>query len=133
MRKTACFSGGLATVLAGTEIGLVLALRVARERNIEWPSIMMAALAAVLLAGGVLRHYIDMFKTRSDAGISLKFALLDVSGDVASLVSVIFQSTLKIYGLVIYGSELAIWLGLMGIVLYFRTLSQNRAAGEHTV
>lgn len=90
----------------------------------------MAIIAAVLLAGGVLRHYIDMYRTRSDAGISLKFAVLDLSGDIASLVSVIFQPTLKIYGLVIYGTELAIWIGLVFIVIYFRLIARNGALQE---
>jgi hypothetical protein len=115
-----CFAA-LALVFGGVETGLVFALRVARERGHKWPMTLMAVLAAVLLAGGVLRHYVDMIRTRSDAGISLKFAVLDASGDVASLLSVVFQAHLSILGLVIYGSELVIWLGLMGIVICFRT------------
>lgn len=111
---------GIAIVLAGAEVGLVYALRLARERGHTWPSILMAIVAAILLAGGVLRHYLQMLKTRSDAGLSLKFATLDLSGDVASLLSVLFQKTLKIYGIVIYGSELAIWVGLIGLAIHYR-------------
>ncbi|KXH56369.1 hypothetical protein CNYM01_00249 [Colletotrichum nymphaeae SA-01] len=111
---------GIAIVLAGAEVGLVYALKLARERGYTWPSILMAILAAILLAGGVLRHYLQMLKTRSDAGLSLKFATLDLSGDVASLLSVLFQKTLKIYGIVIYGSELAIWSGLIGVAIHYR-------------
>lgn len=110
----------IAIILGGIEAGLVYALRLAHRRQQRWPATLMAIVAALLLAVGVLRHYLDMFRTRSDAGISLKFALLDASGDVASLLSVVFQPTLSILGLVIYGSELVIWLGLIGIVLYFR-------------
>lgn len=120
----------MAAVLAGAEVGLVFALRVARDRGQDWASILMAIIAAVLLAGGVLRHYIDMYRTRSDAGISLKFAVLDLSGDIASLVSVVFQPTLKIYGLVIYGTELAIWIGLVVIVIYFRLIARRGALQE---
>lgn len=111
----------IGTTLGGIELGLVFALRVANERHQKWAATLMAVVAAVLLAGGVLRHYIDMWRTRSDAGLSLKFALLDASGDVASLVSVIFQPSLSVLGLVIYGSELVIWIGLILIVMYFRT------------
>ncbi|KAI3548129.1 PQ loop repeat protein [Colletotrichum filicis] len=85
----------------------------------------MAIVAAILLAGGVLRHYLQMLKTRSDAGLSLKFATLDLSGDVASLLSVIFHKTLKIYGIVIYGSELAIWVGLIGLAIHYRRVSDG--------
>ncbi|KAE8165675.1 PQ loop repeat-domain-containing protein [Aspergillus tamarii] len=95
----------IGAVLGGAETGLVFALRVAFRKGHKWPSTLMAILSAVLLAAGVLRHYIDMFRTRSDAGLSLKFALLDASGDVASILSVIFQPSLDILGLVIYGTD----------------------------
>lgn len=121
------FSVAIGTALGGIEAGLVFALRVAAERGQKWPATLMAIVAAVLLAGGVLRHYVDMFKTRSDAGLSLKFALLDASGDVASLLSVVFQPSLNVLGLVIYGSEFVIWLGLVGIVVYFRTVDRPNA------
>lgn len=107
-------------VFGGIETGLVFALRLARERGQGWPLMVMAIVAAALLAAGVLRRYIDMFRTRSDAGLSLKFAILDASGDVASILSVIFQPSLSILGLVIYGTELVIWMGLIGVVIYFR-------------
>lgn len=68
-----------------------------------------------------------MIRTMSDAGISLRFAILDAAGDVTSLISVIFQPTLKIYGLVIYGSELGIWILVISLVVYFRVISQNAA------
>jgi hypothetical protein len=120
LSKVTIFSTVMALALGGIETGLVFALRVARDRGHDWASTLMAVVAAVLLAGGVLRHYFDMYKTRSDAGLSLRFAVLDASGDVASILSVIFQPSLSILGLVIYGSELAIWIGLITIVIVFR-------------
>ncbi|KAF4549674.1 PQ loop repeat-containing protein 6 [Elsinoe fawcettii] len=113
----ACVIGA---VLAGVEVGLVFALRVARGRGLEWPAILMAVLAAILLALGVLRHLFDMIKTRSDGGLSLRFAILDASGDLASIISVVFQPTLSIYGLVIYSTELVIWLVVVGLLIFFR-------------
>jgi hypothetical protein len=110
----------MAVALGGVETGLVFAVRVAVERGCGWALTVMAVVAAVLLAGGVLRHIVDMVRTGSDAGVSLRFALLDASGDVASLLSVVFQARLSVLGLVIYGSELVVWMGLIGIVLYFR-------------
>lgn len=124
-KSVVLFSAAIGATLGGVETGLVFALRVANERGQKWAATLMAVVAAVLLAGGVLRHYVDMWKTRSDAGLSLKFALLDASGDVASLISVIFQPSLSVLGLVIYGSELVIWIGLIFIVIYFRTLNRS--------
>lgn len=105
---------------------MVFALTLARDRGQTWALTLMAVLAAILLAAGVLRHYFDMLRTRSDAGISLKFALLDASGDVVSLLSVAFQPSLSILGVVIYGTELAIWIGLIGILLYFRAMGRRK-------
>lgn len=122
IKSVVFLSVAIGTILGGIEVGLVFALRVANERGQRWAATLMAVVAAVLLAGGVLRHYVDMWETRSDAGLSLKFALLDASGDVASLLSVTFQPTLSILGLVIYGSELAIWIGLIVIIIYFRKI-----------
>lgn len=115
----------LALVFGGIETGLVFALRLGRDRGYTWPSAMMAILSALLLAGGALRHYVDMIKTRPDAGMSLKFALLDASGDLASLISVTFQPHLEVLGLVIYGSDLAMCIGLIGLVCYFRVLHRR--------
>lgn len=125
-KKITCWFVFMGLVFGGIETGLVFALRLARERGQSWPLTLMAVIAAVLLAAGVLRHYVDMLKTRSDAGLSLKFAILDASGDVASILSVAFQANLSILGLVIYGTELMIWLGLIGIVLYFRMANRRK-------
>ncbi|KAI9149067.1 PQ loop repeat-domain-containing protein [Paramyrothecium foliicola] len=132
LKKVILLSVSIGLVLGGLEAGLVFALKEAKEREHDWASTLMAVLAAVLLAGGVLRHYVDIFKTKSDAGISLSFAVLDASGDVASLLSVIFQSSLSILGLVIYGSELVIWIGLIALVIYFRTAHGHKNNGVAT-
>jgi hypothetical protein len=116
-------------ILGGIETGLVFALRTGYEREVKWPGTLMAVLAAVLLSAGVLRHYVDILRTRSDAGISLRFALLDASGDIASLISVVFQPSLSILGLVIYGSELVIWLGLITLVMLFRAGGGRKKGG----
>lgn len=128
--RVSLFSIVTVLALGGIEAGLVFALRVARRRDQDWAFTLMAVLAAVLLAGGVLRHYVDMYRTRSDAGLSLRFAVLDASGDVASILSVVFQPSLSVLGLVIYGSELVIWIGLIVVVVYFRATKRNRRSIE---
>jgi uncharacterized protein with PQ loop repeat len=130
LAKVTSISAVIAIVLGAAETGLVFALRVALRRGHEWAMTLMAVLAAVLLAGGVLRHYVDMFRTKSDAGLSLRFALLDASGDVVSLLSVAFQPSLSILGMAIYGSELVIWIGLIAIVLYFRAMHRKPLQDE---
>jgi hypothetical protein len=118
--KVTVYSIAIMGTLGAIEVGLVFALRVAHGRGHDWALTLMAVLAAVLLVAGVLRHYVDMLKTRTDGGISLRFAALDAIGDVASLLSVVFQETLDILGLVIYGSEFVVWVVLMVLVFHFR-------------
>lgn len=58
----------------------------------------------------------------TNARLLLKFAALDATGDVASLLSVIFQPRLSIMGLPSY-LRLGVyqWMGLKVFVIYFRT------------
>ena len=72
----------------------------------------MAVLAAVLLAAGVLRHYWDIATHRTVRGISFIFVGIDAAGDLFSLISIVFQPRLDILGMAIYGTELALWLGI---------------------
>ncbi|KAL4935399.1 hypothetical protein BDV06DRAFT_217459 [Aspergillus oleicola] len=129
LRKVVPVATGIAVVLGGIEVGLVYSIRTAKDRGQEWAATLMAVLAAVLLAGGVLRHYLDMLRTKSDAGLSLRFAILDASGDVVSLLSVWSQRTIDVLGVVVYGTELGVWIGLMIIVLWFRVVKGRGDGG----
>ncbi|KAL8354325.1 hypothetical protein RB601_003943 [Gaeumannomyces tritici] len=120
----------IAGLMAGIQIGLVFALRAAKQSpgaHLTWPSTLMAALSAVLLAAGVLRHYWDIYRHRSVRGISFLFVGIDAAGDVFSLASVFFQPKLDVLGMVIYGTELVLWLGVFAAGGYFNFLPWVRA------
>ncbi|KAJ5467769.1 hypothetical protein N7475_005521 [Penicillium sp. IBT 31633x] len=99
-------------LLGGIETGLVFALQNAKSRGLEWPLILMAVLSASLLAAGVLRHYWDIYIHRTVRGISFLFVGIDAAGDLFSLVSVLFGSTMNVLGMIIYGTELILWIGI---------------------
>jgi hypothetical protein len=105
--------------MGGTECGLVFALRQAKHNDVHWPITFMAVLAAVLLSAGVLRHYWDIYKERTVRGISFIFVFIDALGDLTSLISVFFEPELDILGMVIYGSELVLWCGVMACGGYY--------------
>lgn len=107
-----CFMGGV-------QAGLIIALRHAKEREMEWPLILMAALAATLLAAGVGSHYVDIYRHRTVRGISFIFVGLDALGDLTSLLSVFFQPRLDILGIVIYATELVLWTGIFACGAYY--------------
>ena len=90
----------------------ICALRKARHEHVHWPITLMAILSACLLCAGVLRHYWDIYQERTVRGISFLFVGIDAMGDLTSLISVLFQPKLDILGMVIYGSELVLWLGV---------------------
>lgn len=112
LSKSAMIVTPVALVMGGIECGLVFALRSGRRHQVEWPITLMAVLSACLLCAGVLRHYWDIYKERTVRGISFLFVFIDALGDLTSLISVVFQPKLDILGMVIYGSELVLWLGV---------------------
>jgi hypothetical protein len=105
--------------MAGSQAALIVGLRILRERHIEWPMTLMAVLSAVLLAAGVLRHYWDIWVHRTVRGVSFLFVAIDAAGDVFSLVSILFQPTLDVLGIVIYATEFVLWCGIMACGGYY--------------
>jgi hypothetical protein len=115
--------------MGGIQAGLIIGVRHARDRNIAWPATLMAVASAVLLAAGVGRHYVDVYMHRTVRGISFIFVGIDALGDVFSLVSVIFQPTLDILGMVIYATELVLWIGIFMCGAYYNLVPWLR--GKH--
>ena len=122
----------VACVMGGIEVALVYGICIAVERGLHWPLVLMAALAAALLAMGVLEQYWSIWKHKSVHGISFLFCGIDALGDVTSIVSVIFRPHLDVVGLVAYAVELVLWLGVFAAGGYFGVVpcivqkSQNR-------
>jgi hypothetical protein len=112
----------VACVMGGLEVALVYALRIGVQRGTEWPVTLMAVLAALFLALGVLRHYWDVYVHRTVRGISFLFVGIDALGDLLSIISVVFQQELDILGLVIYGTELVLWIGIFACGGYYLLL-----------
>ena len=119
----------LCCIAGGIEAGIIVGLRTASKHKTEkdleyyWPVVLMGALSAFLLCAGVGRHYIDIWKERTVRGISFIFVAIDAMGDLTSLISVICWwragQGLDILGLVVYGSELVLWMGVMACGVWF--------------
>lgn len=108
--------------MGGIQTSLIFGLRVAKARHVLWPMTLMAVMSAALLAAGVLRHYWDIWIHRTVRGISFIFVAIDAGGDLFSLLSVFFQPTLDIKGMIIYATELTLWLGVFACGGYFNLL-----------
>jgi hypothetical protein len=108
------------SIIGGVEAGLYFALRLAKNRHIEWPLTLMAVLAAILLAVGVLRYYWEIYKSRSVEGISFLFVFIDAGGDVVSILALVFAPRIDVVGMVIYSVEAFLWAGIAILGLHFR-------------
>ncbi|TIA36131.1 PQ loop repeat protein [Aureobasidium pullulans] len=109
----------IASCMAGIEVALIFALRIGEQKGVQWPRTLMAVLAALFLALGVLAHYWDIYTHRTVRGISFTFCFIDALGDLTSLISVFFQPELDVLGIVIYGVELVLWLGIFACGGYY--------------
>ena len=107
----------IAILFGGMETAGILSLFiVVRKHNVEWPIYLMSVLAATLLSLGVLREYLQIYRHRTSDGISILFVIFDAMGDLTSLLSLLFEPKLDIWGLVIYSTELVLWIG---IIIYY--------------
>ncbi|KAE8445976.1 hypothetical protein EG329_012615 [Mollisiaceae sp. DMI_Dod_QoI] len=117
--RCCAFVGSIGVLFGGIEVGLVFALRGAVREDRHWPVTLMGVVSTVLLSAGVLRHYWDIYVHRTVRGISFIFVGIDAAGDVFSLVSVFFQPTLDILGMIIYATEFVLWCGVFACGGYF--------------
>lgn len=120
--KVTLAGGTAGIVMGGIEAALVFALRSGVKDGTTWPLILMAVLAALLLALGVCEQYLAIWRNRSVEGISFLFCGIDALGDVTSIISVVFERHLDILGLVIYGVEFVMWMGVFALGFYFKGL-----------
>lgn len=109
-------------IMGAIEVALIFALRIGTKNGTQWPVTLMAVLAAIFLALGVLRHYYDIWVHRHVRGISFLFVGIDALGDLFSIISVLFQPELDILGLIIYGTELALWIGIFACGGYYNMI-----------
>ncbi|CAN9428278.1 unnamed protein product [Alternaria alternata] len=83
------------------------------------PSILMAVASATLLAAGVYETLLGHLRPPYCQRYLLHIVGIDARGDLFSLVSVVFQPRLDILGLVIYGTELVLWIGIFVCGAYY--------------
>ncbi|KAF3903163.1 hypothetical protein ABW21_db0208509 [Orbilia brochopaga] len=118
--KAILVASAIGALLAGIEVGLVFALRTPQRNGVDWPMTLMATVR----------------------GISFLFVFIDALGDLTSLVAVLFEEHLNVLGMVIYGSELVLWLGVMAcggwfnlrpwVARYLRKRKERSIETEHS-
>ena len=112
MWKCIAVVGPIGAVMGAVEFALIVALSKGEHREVRWLVTLMAVLAALFLGLGVLRHYFDIWVHRTVRGLSFTFCAIDATGDLMGILSNVFERSLNIPGMIIYGVEFVLWSGI---------------------
>ncbi|KAI1181845.1 PQ loop repeat-domain-containing protein [Nemania serpens] len=131
--KVMAVTTGTAAIFAGVEAALILTLRPVYKAGNETPAIVIGALAATLLAVGLLPPYGEGWKRRGRiVGINFVFLATDALGAFFSLLSLVAQRTFDILGGVMYIVCILLEIGIFTSHLLWlvRTRQIRRAAKQ---
>jgi len=96
----------LLAIFAGVEVGLILAIRPAYSRGIEWPVLLIGIIAFVTLISGYLPIPFELIKRRGRVvGIDFVFLTIDWCGAFFSLLALVAQNEFD----VLFGTMYALW------------------------
>lgn len=104
---TVAVLGGLFTVFAAVQVGLVYAIRPAYARGLTWPVTTVGIIAFILLIAAYLPIPFELLKRRGRVvGIDFIFLAIDWCGAFFSLMSLVAQHEFD----VLFGTMYALWL-----------------------
>ncbi|KAI1109149.1 PQ-loop-domain-containing protein [Nemania sp. NC0429] len=129
--KVIVVTTGTAALFAGIEAALILTLRPVYRAGNETPAIVIGAVAAVLLAAGLLPPYGEAWKRRGRiVGINFIFLATDAFGAFFSLLSLAAQRSFDILGGVMYIVCILLEIGIFTshLLWLFRTRQIRRSA-----
>lgn len=91
-------------LFAGIEIGLVFPLRIVYRNGVTWPTTFIGAIAAALLAFGLIPPYVEIKKHHGEVvGFNFVFLAMDSAGALFSIFSLVAQGgAIDIMGIVLY-------------------------------
>ncbi|GMM32418.1 hypothetical protein DAMA08_051630 [Martiniozyma asiatica (nom. inval.)] len=121
------------------EVGFIIPLRKIYKEGTTWPTIVFGILASIILAVGLIPPYFELAKRKGRViGINFGFLLLDFSGAVFSLASLLVdKNDLDIMGCILYsicGSlELGIFISHFIWFIRFKIFGRERVADEEVI
>lgn len=96
----------LLVCFAGIETGLIIAIRSAYTRGIDWPVLLIGIVAFVTLISGYLPIPFELLKRRGRVvGIDFVFLTIDFFGAFFSLLALVAQNEFD----VLFGTMYALW------------------------
>lgn len=103
----------------GAQVGLILWLRPLYARGVQWPMLMIAIIASVLLILGLIPPYFKLAKRKGRVvGISFIFLGTDAGGALFSLLSVV-MGNMDTMSLIMYLIVLTMELGIFASAIFW--------------
>jgi PQ loop repeat len=90
---------GVGALFGGVEAGIIFAIRVASlhgsetdskipiNNGVDWPAKIFGVLGLLMIAGGLLPPYVDIYRVGRVRGFSFIFLMIDMAGALFSLLS----------------------------------------------
>lgn len=104
----------VAIAFAATEAILIVTLRIPYYRGVKWPMMMMAIIASVMLAVGLIPPYFELAKRNGRViGIDFTFLGIDYAGAFFSLMALVAQNTFDVLGGGLYLVNMVLEMGII--------------------
>ncbi|EJD44131.1 hypothetical protein AURDEDRAFT_185164 [Auricularia subglabra TFB-10046 SS5] len=100
------------TIVGSLEVGFVFAIRAGKDAGTEAAAQVFGILSAVMIMGGLIPQYYEIWKFKAVVGISLLFLAVDLLGGLVSCLSLVFQEEFDILAGVTYGGLVVLEAGV---------------------
>ncbi|KAG7443586.1 uncharacterized protein BT62DRAFT_988181 [Guyanagaster necrorhizus] len=136
IKRSVLTVASIISLIGGLQAGMVFAVRPSYEHGNHRGVDFFGVFASVMLAVGLLPQFYEIYKYKEVIGISILFMLVDLSGGVFSLLSLVFRDSFDAlagvaYGLVVVLDGMVILLAMILNPLAHRR--RQRAASEEEV
>ncbi|EIW69703.1 hypothetical protein TREMEDRAFT_62572 [Tremella mesenterica DSM 1558] len=118
---------GLTVLFAGFDTGSIFALRRTNSLGLNGVAMIYGYGTSVLDMIGFIPQYIHILRIRHVPKITILFGLMDLTGCVLSMLSLLFRRRLDIAGFVFYLSMGILDLGLLSFAIILNPLSTKKA------
>ncbi|RJE19362.1 PQ loop repeat protein [Aspergillus sclerotialis] len=112
---------GTIALCGGLEALLILTLRIPYNKGVTWPDLLVGAVAAVLLAAGLIPPYFELWKRDGRViGFNWVFLSIDTLGGLFSLFALAAQGSFDILGGIMYIIVVVLEAGIYGSHIVWR-------------
>ncbi|WRT67137.1 uncharacterized protein IL334_004103 [Kwoniella shivajii] len=120
-------------IAAACEAGSIYGLWAAKDLGTEIPMIAYGYMSSIMGVIGMLPQYYEIYIHREVTGLSYSFIVIDITGALFYIISLMFRPKLDISALVIYvlTSGMMIIIIVLALILNPRAVKKRRNAGSN--